>query len=319
MYKTAKGKKIAHEVNEIDQEAIDHAKDIRPRVPGPSKKYLDDEIPLGAQFWGPMAYPLYDEKEGGKKPRSGGAKKADKLNLGELRNLLRGNTKRRGMGQDSDSSDSSDSSGSSDDSERDGGGRKKKKGHKKGGAHERWETIAEKMRGAGIGRAYGGSVKESLGYDMASRPPLRPQIPITQEGGAMRGGAKEDLLNAIRENPEEAKMALSQMVKYVPEGDKKNTAEFLRTISGIVHDITPLLQLIASLRKGSGMSGGRELQSFETMHGNFQGGKKKEKPSTKRAPSAWNIFVKKVSKEQGLNMQETLKYIKEHDLWNKKK
>lgn len=318
MYKTAKGKKIAREVNEIDQEAIDHAKDIRPRVPGPGKKYLDDEIPLGAKFWGPMAYPVFEEKEGGKKPRSGGAKKSDKLNFGELRDLLKGNTKRRGMGYDSDSSDSSDSSSSSDDSERDGGGRKKKKGHRKGGVHERWETIAEKMRGAGIGRAYGGSVKESLGYDTVSRPPLRPSIPEPLEGG-MKGGAKTELLNAIQQDPEGVGAALGPMMQYVPQESKKKPEEFLRTISGIIHDITPLLQLIASMRKGSGMSGGRVLQPVETMHGSFQGGKKKGKPPAKRAPSEWNKFVKKVSEEQGMNMRETLKYIKENGLWKSKK
>jgi len=317
MYKTAKGKKIAREINEIDQEAIDHAKDIRPRVPGPGKKYLDDEIPMGAKFWGPMAYPVFEEKEGSGKKRSGGSKKKDKLDLGELRDLLKSSTKRRGHGHDSDSSDSSSSS---DESEMEGCGRRKR-----GGARERWESIATAMKGAGIGRAYGGSVKESLGYDMASRPPIRPPnpannpVPVTLEGGSMRGGAKEDLLNAIREDPEAAKQALSQMVKYVPEGDKKNTAEFLRTISGIVHDITPLLQLIASLRKGSGMSGGRRLIPVELMHGNFQGGKKMGKPRTTRAPSEWNLFVKKISEEKGLNMQEAMKYIKEKKLWHKKK
>jgi hypothetical protein len=38
----------------------------------------------------------------------------------------------------------------------------------------------------------------------------------------------------------------------------------------------------------------------------------------KRKPTEWNTLVAKVRKEKGLTLKETLKYIKEHNLYQKK-
>lgn len=50
----------------------------------------------------------------------------------------------------------------------------------------------------------------------------------------------------------------------------------------------------------------------QNLQGNFTGGEKK-----KRAPSAWNVFVKEQMKKTGKSMKETLVDIKKNKLWKK--
>lgn len=183
-----------------------------------------------------------------------------------------------------------------------------------------WDKIADSMKGAGIGRKIGGNVVESMGYEME---PVR----LVVTGGA----SPDELYQLAKENPAAVKAAMGPIVDRLPEESKLTWHDTLRTVSSVISDITPLLQLIADLKRGRGVSGGAMVPD-QLLHGNFMGGGSRMKISeivgggeigggkakkVKRPPSDWQRFVSKISKEHGLNLKESLAYIKQHGLWRK--
>jgi len=308
----------ADKVIDIDRSAIRNQKraTTRPPLKGSGGGYgavADfDEMPEGAQYFGPLAH----ERAG---IVLGKAMKADEM---------------RGRQSDPGAASSGVSGGYGGKGSIIGGGKmiydvlaravetKKKKGGmgiSQDGDRDPavWDKIAESMKGAGIGRKVGGNVVDSLGYEME---PVR----LVVTGGA----SPEELYALAKENPAAVKAAMGPIVDRLPEESKTTWHDTLRTISSVISDVTPLLQLIADLKRGKGQSGGAMVPD-QLLHGNFMGGRKKisdiigageiggAKP--KRAPSEWQKFVSKISREKGLNLRESMAYIKRHNLWKKSK
>lgn len=160
-----------------------------------------------------------------------------------------------------------------------------------------------------------GSVVESQGQD------LEDLTAKFKKGGAFHDSGMLTPENLLKiEKVAENTHLLNPILDKAPTTKKGKIKAILHGVSSILKDISPIVRLVLELRKsGKGMSGGNAEvggakfpdKTMQELPGNYTGGAKK------KAPTAWNDFVKKIMKKTGKGMKDTLKYIKSNNLWKK--
>jgi hypothetical protein len=194
-----------------------------------------------------------------------------------------------------------------------------------------WEEIEKATGGCCESRQMGGNVVDSFGHD------LEPIDLHFQSGGAfdkknMTKTIKnaEHIIPKLEQVARESKL-LEPVMKEQPSGKLEAVKHIIKNTSEIIKDIAPVLKILLEMKQGKGKSGGVSgsfPEPVQLLEGNYAVGAKKKihavrekkdkKDKPKRAKSAWNLFVEKMMKQSGGTMRETLKMIKDRNMWKKK-
>lgn len=298
MYNNAPNRRVVKKVEKQTQDMIERLKVANPPIKGGNKDSkpikIEDwtEVPNGTQLWGPNAgIPKGSGKSGGK-------------------NLM------SGYGENYDFE----------------GGYVKSKGATGSGKKMLWSEIDKAINQTGgyaeaIDRQIGGSVVESFGYE------TEPYNDF-MEGGGLRNSKKvkkmveksAEMAPHIEKLAEKSELLIPVMQK-APEGKLERAKYIIKNVAEIAKDIAPLVKMAMDLKReyDRPRGGAKFPEPTQLLTGNFTGGKKKvhkyikeKKPKVKGPKSEWNNFVKDMMKKRGGTMKDTLKHIKENNLWKKK-
>ncbi len=189
-------------------------------------------------------------------------------------------------------------------------------GKKKASDKDLWKEIDKAIKGSGshMNSQVGGGVRESLGNDLMNVAELNKM-----EGGLkfsssdLNGIVTPDNIKKIERLAEHSEL-LVPLLERAPEGKKSKVLEILNNVSSIVRDVAPIVRIMLEMRNG--MKGSAKFpQPVQLLQGSYTGGKEEKK---RRPTSEWNTFVKEMMHKTGGSMRDTLKYIKEKNLWKKK-
>lgn len=308
MFKNPTGERVSKRVENIDRNYIAHQKRIAEKAPIKGSGKLDlEDMPQGVQLFGPLRF---------KEDVGAGRKKGGKLMSGFSQNadFQNGYEESRGAKGSGKSSLSN---------------------------KDLWAEIEK-----AIDKKEGGNVVDSIGNDYEDMDEM-------MRGGEMY--SEPSISEILNVNPSVSRTVatlarnsdlLAPILERAPENTKDKAKYILENMASIVKDVAPIVRLILELKRGSGKRGGasnpgpekkrpvgpfvdftggkkkkmEEYDSDSEMNSEsdeMEGGKKRAKAKPKRQKTAWNLFVQKMMKKMGGSMKETLKHIKENNLWKK--